>query len=166
MTTTTIQAPEELPFRLPPLDQVLLRTRAEALRSLGEAGWRPYATPIQLDAEQRRLLNIDLTEPDVAMHDGGEIVAVAHVEADRAGRVTLLELTGAAPVRPEAVAEALLPDAGPPRLGGGAEAREWVWGPEAGGGGAVAGEPVRLWICAERAYGDRLWAIATVVRRG
>jgi hypothetical protein len=24
---------------------------------------------------------------------------------------------------------------------------------------------VRLWFCAEQAYGDRLWAVATVVRR-
>jgi hypothetical protein len=30
----------------------------------------------------------------------------------------------------------------------------------------VRGVPVRLWVCAERAYGDRLWAIVTVVRRG
>jgi hypothetical protein len=30
----------------------------------------------------------------------------------------------------------------------------------------VRGEPVRLWTCTESAYGDRLWAIATVVRRG
>ena len=27
------------------------------------------------------------------------------------------------------------------------------------------GERVRLWICAERAYGDRLWMIASLVRR-
>jgi hypothetical protein len=29
----------------------------------------------------------------------------------------------------------------------------------------VGGEPVRLWLCAEQAYGDRLWLIATLVRR-
>jgi hypothetical protein len=29
----------------------------------------------------------------------------------------------------------------------------------------VQGEPVRLWICAERAYGDRLWLVASLVRR-
>jgi len=40
-----------------------------------------------------------------------------------------------------------------------------VWGPESGAAFAVAGEPVRLWICAERAYGDRLWLMASLVRR-
>ncbi len=30
----------------------------------------------------------------------------------------------------------------------------------------IAGEPVRLWLCAERAYGDRLWLVASLVRRG
>jgi len=154
-----------LPFALPALDSVLLRSRAEALAALRQAGWRPWITPITLDAERRRLLNIDLTEPDVAFHAGEDLVAVAHVEADRDGRVTLLEVTAAAAVAPEAVAGALLQGAGEPRLGGGAEAREWVWGPEAGGAGEVQGEPVRLWICAERAYGDRLWAIVSVVRR-
>jgi len=93
-------------------------------------------------------------------------VAVAHVEADRALRVTLLEVTAAVPVPPEEVAAALLDEPRLPRLGGDAEAREWVRGPESDGGGEVAGEPVRLWICAERAYGDRLWAVANVVRRG
>ncbi len=157
---------DALPFRLPPLDAVLLRGRAEALTALGRAGWRPYATPISLDVERRRLLNIDLTEPEVAFYAGEDMVAVAHVEADRTDQVTVLELTGVSPVRPEALAEALLSDHGEPRLGGGTEAREWVWGPEAGGGGSVRGEPVRLWVCAEKAYGDRLWAIVSVVRRG
>jgi hypothetical protein len=79
--------------------------------------------------------------------------------------VTLLEITAAAPLAPELLAAALLPGAGEPRLGGGAEAREWVWGPEADNGGEIGGVPVRLWVCAERAYGDRLWAVASVVRR-
>lgn len=157
---------DALPFRLPPLDAVLLRGRADALAALGHLGWRPYATPITLDAERRRLLNIDLTEPEVAFYMVEDLVAVAHVETDHSGRVILLELTSASPVRPEALAKALLADPGEPRLGGGEDAREWIWGPEAGSGGAVRGEPVRLWICAERAYGDRLWAIVSVVRRG
>jgi type IV secretory pathway TrbD component len=64
------------------------------------------------------------------------------------------------------VAKALLPGAaGEPRTGGDAAARQWIWGPESGSAAAVAGEPVRLWICAEQAYGDRLWAVATLVRR-
>ena len=157
---------DTIPFPLPPLDAVLLRPRAEALAALVRAGWRRYATPISLDAERQRLLNIDLTEPEVACFAGQEIVAVVHVEVDRAGMVTLLEITGAAPVRPELLAAALIPGAGEPRLGGGHEAREWVWGPETESGAAVDGEPVRLWVCAERAYGDRLWAVASVVRRG
>ena len=155
-----------LPFPLPPLEAVLLRTRAEALAALLGAGWHAWAIPIGLDPERRRLLNIDLTEPDVAYGEGADVLAVAHVEADRAGLVTLLEVTAAVPVPSEDVAAALLGEPGPPRIGGGAEAREWVWGPETGGGGEVAGEPVRLWICAERAYGDRLWAVASVVRHG
>ncbi len=158
-------APRPLPFPLPPVEEVLLRTRAEALSALRAAGWRPWAVPIGLDAEGRRVLNVDLSEPDVSWGEGSEVVAVAHVEADRAGKVTLLEVTAAVPAPPEQVAAALLAEPGPPRLGGNAEAREWVWGPETGGGGLVAGEPVRLWICAERAYGDRLWAVASVVRR-
>ena len=157
---------DSLPISLPPLDAVLLRDRRVALAALARAGWRPYATPITLDAERRRLLNIDLTEPDVAFYAGADLIAVGHVEVDRAGRVTLLELTGASPVSPEALAATLVADPGEPRSRGGPEAREWVWGPEAGGGASVQGEPVRLWVCAERAYGDRLWAIATVVRRG
>jgi hypothetical protein len=154
-----------LPFPLPSLEAVLLRTRAEALAALRGAGWHAWAIPIGLDAERRRLLNVDLTEPDVAYGEGADVLAVAHVEADRAGLVTLLEVTAAVPAPAEEVAAALLGDAGSPRLGGGAEAREWVWGPETGSGGELGGEPVRLWICAERAYGDRLWAVASIVRR-
>jgi hypothetical protein len=161
-----MMAESVLPFALPPLDAVLLCRSATALAALADAGWKPYATPITLDAERRRLLNVDLTEPDVAWDEGGEILAVAHLEADRAGDVTHLEITAAAAVRPEALAEALFEAPGSPRLGGGAGAREWIWGPEAGSGGSVAGVPVRLWVCLERAYGDRLWAIASVVRRG
>jgi hypothetical protein len=152
-------------FLLPRLDEVLLRSRADALAALRAAGWRAWATPIGLDAERRRLLNVDLTEPEVAWHAGDTVVAVAHVEADRAGRVTHLELTAAEPIAAERVADALLPGAGAPKVSGGADAREWVWGPEAGTDASVGGEPVRLWVCAERAYGDRLWAIASVVRR-
>jgi hypothetical protein len=153
------------PFALPPLDAVLLRRRAEALAAFGRAGWKPWVTPITLDAERRRLLNVDLTEPDVAWHEGGDVAAVAHLEADRAGEVTHVEITGAAPLAADALADALFGDAGEPRVKGGADAREWVWGPEAGHDLAVRGVPVRLWVCAERAYGDRLWAIVTVVRR-
>jgi len=156
---------EPLPFALPPLEAVLLRTRAGALAALADAGWRTWATPITLDAGRRRLFNVDLTEPDVAFHAGEEVVAVAHLEADRAGRVTLLELTGAAPVRPETLAAALFAEPGEPLLSGAGAARQWVWGPEAGSGGSVGGERVRLWVCVERAYGDRLWAVASLVRR-
>jgi hypothetical protein len=156
-----------LPLSLPPLSAVLLRRRAEALAALAGAGWRPWATPFDLDAGRRRLLNLDLSEPDVSFPDAsGKVLAVCHLESDRAGEVVLWEITAAVPVEARAVAAALLPGAGEPRTGGGAEAREWIWGPEAGNGGEVAGEPVRLWVCAERAYGDRLWAVASVVRRG
>jgi hypothetical protein len=162
-----VPAVTALPFPLPALDTVLLRPRAEALAALRAAGWRPWATPITLDAELRRKLNVDLTEPELAVGDAeGALAAVLHVETDRAGLVTYLELTAAEPVAPEALAAVLLPGLGAPRVSGGADAREWVWGPEAENGATVAGEPVRLWACAERAYGDRLWAIATVVRHG
>ena len=158
--------PPTLPFALPPLDALLLRGRGEALEALALVGWRPFAIPISLDAERRRLLNIDLTEPDAAWTRDGELMAVAHVEADRAGRVTLVEVTAAVPVSPERLAAGWLPGAGEPRVSGGADARQWVWGPESGSSATVSGEPVRLWVCAERAYGDRLWVVASVVRRG
>jgi hypothetical protein len=157
---------DTLPFPLPPIEAVLRRTRPQALSAFTALGWRPWATPIGLDAERRRALNVDLTEPEVAFHAAGEVAAVAHVEIDRAGQVTLLELTAASAVRPEALAAAVFAAPGEPRLSGGGDAREWVWGPEAGSGGALGGEPVRLWVCAERAYGDRLWAVASLVRRG
>jgi hypothetical protein len=157
---------DALPFPLPSLEAVLLRTRDEALNAFAALGWRAWATPIGLDAERRRALNIDLTEPEVAWHAGADVAAVAHVEVDRAARVTLVELTAVAPIAPEALAAALFADPGTPRLSGGRDAREWVWGPEARSGGSIGSEPVRLWVCAERAYGDRLWAVASIVRRG
>jgi hypothetical protein len=155
-----------LPLPVPALDAVLLQPRRGALDAFLRAGWTPYATPIGLDAERRRLLNIDLSEPDVCFRKDGELAAVAHLEADREGLVTLVEVVGAEPADPVRVSLALLgAEAGPPRSGGGVEAREWVWGPESGAAVQVAGEPVRLWLCAERAYGDRLWLVASVVRR-
>ncbi len=158
--------PAGTPVALPPLDAVLGRSRREALLAFGGHGWRPYARPISLDAERRRLLNIDLSEPEVALEREGDLVAVAHVETDLEGLVTHLEVVGAEPADPMRVALALLGEVGPPRTGGGAEAREWIWGPESGADAEVAGEPVRLWLCAERAYGDRLWLVASLVRRG
>jgi len=155
---------QPLPF--PPLDAVLGQTRRAALEAFARTGWRPYATPITLDAERRRLLNIDLSEPEVAFLEDGDLAAVANVEAAQGGIVTHLEAVGAEPADPIRIALALLGEAGPPRTGGNAEAREWIWGPESGSEIAVAGEPVRLWICAERAYGDRLWLVASLVRRG
>jgi hypothetical protein len=156
-----------LPFPFPALAAVLLRPRADALAALRAAGWRDWATPITLDGERRRALNVDLTEPDLAFTDAaGTLAAVLHLEADRQAIVTHVEITAAAPISPEALAAALLPGLPAPRVSGGVEAREWVWGPEAENGGTIRGEPVRLWACAERAYGDRLWAIATVARRG
>jgi hypothetical protein len=150
---------------MPPLDRVLGKARREALDAFLGAGWRTWARPIGLDAERQRLLNVDLSEPEVAFEREGDVAAVAHVETDRGGVVTHVEIVGAEPADPVAVALALLGEIGPPRVGGGADAREWVWGPESGSTAAVGGEPVRLWIAAERAYGDRLWAVATLVRR-
>jgi hypothetical protein len=153
---------------LPPLGAVLLVPRRAAVEAFVGAGWRAFAgaTPL-LDAERRRLLNLDLTDPDVALERDGALAAVAHVETDRDGLVTHVEVVGAAPEDPHRVAVALAgAGIGAPRMGGGADAREWVWGPESGATLEVGGEPIRLWICAERAYGDRLWAVATVVRRG
>jgi hypothetical protein len=153
------------PLPVPPLSAVLGQPRRAALDAFAGAGWRPYARPIALDAERRRLLNIDLSEPDVSFERGGDLAAVAHVETDREGIVTHAEVVGAEPGDPVRIAIALLGPVGAPKVGGGAEAREWVWGPESGATVAVGGEPVRLWICAERAYGDRLWLVATLVRR-
>jgi len=155
-----------LPFRLPPPEAVLGRTRAAALSALVGAGWRPWAVPFDLDAGRRRLLNVDLTEPELSFPDAeGGLLAVVHLEADRQGLVVLLEVTAALPAPAQALAEALFADPGDPRVGGGTAAREWVWGPEAGHPLEVGGEPARLWVCAERAYGDRLWAVLSLVRR-
>jgi hypothetical protein len=155
-----------IPLPLPPLDAVLSRPRRAALDAFAGQGWRPYVRPIRLDSERSRLLNIDLSEPDVLLERGGDVAAVAHVEADREGAVTHLEVVGVEPADPVGTALALLGEIGPPRTGGGADAREWIWGPESGATAEIDGEPVRLWICAERAYGDRLWLVASLVRRG
>jgi hypothetical protein len=155
------------PIPLPPLEALLLVPRRAALDAFAGVGWRPFAAPPGLDAERRRTLNLDLTDPDVALERDGDLAAVAHLETDLEGTVTHVEVVGAAPEDPVRVAVALAgAKLGPPRASGGAEAREWIWGPESGAELEVAGEPVRIWICAERAYGDRLWLVATVVRRG
>lgn len=151
------------PLRLPPLGALLLQPRRDALAAFLAAGWHAWAPPFDLDAERRRVLNLDLGEPDVSLADGQDLRAVARVEADRDGLVTLVEITTAEPSDPGAVARALLGTAGEPAVHGTAAAREWVWGPESGT--QVAGEPVRLWIAAEQAYGDRLWINLSVVRR-
>jgi len=153
------------PFQLPALGLLLLRPRRDALAVLQAAGWRTWVTPFDLDAERRRTLNLDLSEPDVSLGAGANVLAVAHLEADRDGMVTLVEITTAEPADPGAVAQALLGAAGEPKVRGDAAAREWVWGPESGSAARVEGEPVRLWIAAEQAYGDRLWIVASVVRR-
>lgn len=152
-------------LRLPPLAALLLRPRRDALEAFHAAGWRPWAIPFDLDAERRRTLNLDLAEPEVSLGAGASAIAVAHVEADREGLVTLVEITTAEPGDPGGVARALLGATGEPLVRGGASAREWVWGPESGSAVQVGGEPVRLWIAAEQAYGDRLWIILSVVRR-
>jgi hypothetical protein len=153
-------------LRLPTLADLLLRPRREALAAFSARGWRPWSDPVALDAERRRLLNLDLSEPDVAFTAGDSVLAVARVEIDLEGLVVLVELVAAEPARPAQVAAQLLSTApGEPRTGGGVAAREWIWGPESGSTASVGGEPVRLWICAEQAYGDRLWLTASVVRR-
>ncbi|HEX9307647.1 MAG TPA: hypothetical protein VF894_09165 [Anaeromyxobacter sp.] len=154
------------PLPLPPLDALLAHPRRAALDAFLAVGWRPYARPIALDAERARLLNIDLSEPDVGFEKDGDLAAVAHFETDLEGIVTHVEVVGAEPADPVRIALALLGEIGPPRTGGGAEAREWIWGPESGATVTAGGEPVRLWMCAERAYGDRLWLVATLVLRG
>jgi hypothetical protein len=154
------------PLPLPPLAAVLGRPRSEALASLAALGWRPWAHSIELDAEERRRLNVDLTEPEVALLDHGTVRAVAHLETDREGLVVLLEVVANDPAEPSRVAAALLGCAPEePRVGGGPAARQWIWGPESGSRAAVGGEPVRIWVCAEQAYGDRLWLVASLVRR-
>jgi hypothetical protein len=151
---------------LPTLAELLLRPRREALAAFSARGWRAWSDPVSLDAERRRLLNLDLSEPDLAFTVGDGVLAVARLETDLAGLVTLVELVAAEPARPTQVAALLLPGPpGEPRTGGDAAAREWVWGPESGSTATVGEEPVRLWICAEQAYGDRLWLTASVVRR-
>lgn len=153
------------PLPLPALGALLLQPRRDAISAFLAAGWRPWAVPFDLDASRRRALNLDLAEPEVSLAGGDGPRAVAHVETDRDGLVTLVEITTAEPSDPGALAAALLGAPGEPAVHGGAAAREWVWGPESGCGARIAGEPVRLWIAAERAYGDRLWVNLSVVRR-
>ena len=88
---------EHSPPAVPPLDGVLLVPRRAALDAFVAAGWRIFggATPL-LDAERRRLLNLDLTDPEVALERDGELAAVAHVETDLEGIVTHVEVVGAA----------------------------------------------------------------------
>jgi hypothetical protein len=151
---------------LPPLASLLLQSRRDALAAFLARGWRVWDHPAGLDAERRRALNVDLTEPEVAFGAGAAVRGVASLETDRDGLVTHVEVVGSEPAEPARVAAALLGgDPGEPRTGGGAAAREWIWGPESGTPAAIGGEPVRLWICAEQAYGDRLWLVASLVRR-
>jgi hypothetical protein len=150
---------------LPALDALLLRPKRDAIAALLAIGWRPWTMPFDLDAERRRTLNLDLAEPDVSLGAGSDLAAVAHVETDRDGLVALVEITTAEPSDPVAVAQALLGAPGDPSVHGGAVAREWVWDPSSGSSAQVSGEPVRLWIAAEQAYGDRLWINLSVVRR-
>jgi hypothetical protein len=152
-------------LRLPAVGALLLRSRPDALAALQGVGWRAWVTPFDLDAEQRRTLNLDLSEPDLSLGEGANVAAVAHLEADREGLITLVEITTAEPADPGAVARALLGEPGEPHVRGNATAREWVWGPESGSTVRVDGEPVRLWIAAEQPYGDRLWIVASIVRR-
>ena len=150
---------------LPALRALLLQPRRDVVSAFLAAGWSPWAIPFDLDAERRRTLNLDLADPEVSLSDAEGLKAVAHVETDREGLVTLIEITTASPGDPGAVARGLLGAAGEPAVHGGAAAREWVWGPESGCAAQVGGEPVRLWIAAEQAYGDRLWINLSVVRR-
>jgi len=151
---------------LPPLAAVLGHPRSEALGAFAPFGWRPWSPSTALDAERRRTLNVDLTEPEVSLTGADGLRAVASIEVGQDGLVTHLEIVATDPAEPGRIAGALLPaGAGEPRMGGGAAAREWIWGPESGASVQVAGEPVRIWICAEQAYGDRLWLVASLVRR-
>ena len=122
----------------------------------------PYATPIGLDAERRRLLNIDLSEPEVAL-PAGRRYRRGRARRDRPRGRSSPTSRWSPPSRPipSPSRSRCSARAGPPRTGGGVEAREWIWGPESGPRATVAGEPVRLWVCAERAYGDRLWLVAS-----
>jgi hypothetical protein len=155
----------DLPIVLPPLDAILGRPRSQAEDALQAAGWRPYATPIALDPARRRLLQLDLGDADLALVRGDALDAVARLEADRRAIVTHLEVIAAAPAPAPDVAAALLVEPGPPLEQGGDAARTYTWGPESGLGATIAGEPVRLWVCEERAAPDRLWLVATLVRR-
>ena len=149
---------------VPTLDAILLVPRRAALDAFLGAGWVPWATPIGLDAGRRRLLNVDLSEPEVCFRKDGDVVAVAHVEVDRDGHVTVVEVVGAEPADPMRVSLAL--------LGGGSAAHRRRRGRARVGVGPRVrrddGDPGRggaAWMCAERAYGDRLWLVASVVRR-
>ena len=54
----------------PPLDAVLGQSRPEALGAFAPLGWRPWSPSSALDAERRRTLNLDLTEPEVSLDRG------------------------------------------------------------------------------------------------
>jgi hypothetical protein len=145
---------------------VLGRSRSDALGAFARLGWRPSTPASGTDVERRRLLNLDLSEPELTFlgPEGGR--AVARVETDRDDLVTLLEVLSTEAAEPAEVAAVLLPAVpGGPKTGGGEGAREWIWGPESGSSTLIADEPVRLWFCAEKAYGDRLWLVASLVRR-
>jgi hypothetical protein len=151
---------------IPPLTALLLRPRRDALAALAAAGWRPWRGAGGLDAAQRRTLALDLSEPEVVLLEGGAARAVARLETDADGLVALVEVIAAGDADAPALAGALLPGRpGPPRTGGDAAAREWIWGPESGSLASVEGEPVRLWVCEEGAVPRRTWVVGSVVRR-
>ena len=91
---------------------MLLAPRRDALDAFARAGWRPFATPIRLDAERRRQLNLDLTDPDVALERDGDLAAVAHVETDLSRQdITHVYLHGAAALRSDLTKIRSVPDA-------------------------------------------------------
>ena len=153
-----------LPLPVPTLDAILLVPRRAALdtRSSAPAGCRGRLPSASTPGSAGSSTWIS-PSPKSASAETGDVVAVAHVEVDRDGHVTVVEVVGAEPADPMRVSLAL--------LGAGAAASHRRRRGRASGCGAPSrrddgdqGEAVRLWMCAERAYGDRLWLVASVRR--
>ena len=127
-----------LPLPLPPIEAILATPRRAALDAFLAVGWRPYVRPDRARRRARAAPQHRSLRAGGRLERDGDLVAVAHVETDRDGIVTHVEVVGAEPADPVRIALALLGEVGPPRVGGGARRARVGLGAGVGRDGAAS----------------------------